>query len=1063
MPKTCTKSSGRNHRKRHAERVKLLVVNFNPHHDKAGRFSSGSGGVGIGSKGKDASEFHPKDVADVSLPVDTDTNEFFYHAPRSDKELQSILDNGVKPGSLDKSWLSKDEIRDRGAGFVIVKVPRGKAVEGVDFVETGLTYREWTVVETIDVADIVGSRKMVIDNTGFRIREDHLAKAFLSGSVKPDELEGLPKAYKKWAHRTITNASPPPPTPRKTPPNPLKIDPSRTGGIRRKFEADVSNRMDTLATDIWDVIYKEDAFGLVDDPFAIHNFNPHHDKAGRFASGPGGKLLIGDNLGKLALTDDLPDNQKLNKGEIRTTVVDGKKYFAKPARFGEIEAQEREIAASKAMHEVGLGDYTPAVYRGEDEKGSPYLVSELLEGYTPLNDGGFVKSAQKAEEIPMETKQRLIFQDYMNGAWDRSSTNMMTKGPRVAMVDYEMAFQANSPDPMQHGLMQYVGTGTEYNFGGEKVIGRSLDGFSFDKKVIKQAADTEETLVKIAKEMNVNDTMKKGIVDGIKDRGKRLRAILKHDDVKKEHVAAINSLLTNASPKRWRFATTPDKLKLFKAWLQTRVAAGVLQAADETPWLSTYISSAYKAAAVRSYAEIVGARAGSTLGTEYQGGVESFLLSAFNSPEAREKIQLIFLRSYDQLKGMTEAMGQVMSRVLADGLAHGDGPYAIAQALVKQVKISKERARMIARTELIHAHAEGQLDSFERLGVAEVGVMAEWSTAGDSRVCSSCAPMEGVVFPVSKARGLIPRHPNCRCAFRPANIGEDTTGQQRGKSNIQAAIKKSLGRGGKKKSSWVGGDLIGNFNPHHDKAGRFSSGAGGGMMSADIGGGFGSSKTYTAIGKSTPIEEAEFENKSKELSSKLQVYHQEYANEGKQELSLRAKELADTLDRGDYDGATRLLSESDLRYEIPQTSTAIVDLKDSVYLAREFGSDWGTKPGTYTAHRSGGLDSPRGVFLSIDRKGAASYGPDVKSYEIELKNPLVAPRLEDAYATLTGKSVTDVVAQRQRASNVNDWWQKLDKKIATAAKKAGYDAVVYTKPAPPAIRELHVFDKNQLK
>jgi len=106
-------------------------------------------------------------------------------------------------------------------------------------------------------------------------------------------------------------------------------------------------------------------------------------------------------------------------------------------------------------------------------------------------------------------------------------------------------------------------------------------------------------------------------------------------------------------------------------------------------------------------------------------------------------------------------------------------------------KMTRSRARVLARTEIIHAHAEGQLDSFEDLGVEEVGVEAEWSTAGDMHVCPVCSSLQGVVMSVAKARGLIPRHPQCRCAWIPANVGESAVGQKRGAA-AEAAMKKSI-------------------------------------------------------------------------------------------------------------------------------------------------------------------------------------------------------------------------------------------------------------------------------
>ena len=66
--------------------------------------------------------------------------------------------------------------------------------------------------------------------------------------------------------------------------------------------------------------------------------------------------------------------------------------------------------------------------------------------------------------------------------------------------------------------------------------------------------------------------------------------------------------------------------------------------------------------------------------------------------------------------------------------------------------------------------------------------MVEWSTAGDDRVCEACLPMEGVVLKLSEAHNMIPRHPNCRCSFIPANVGESRGEQVRGKAKIERQI-----------------------------------------------------------------------------------------------------------------------------------------------------------------------------------------------------------------------------------------------------------------------------------
>jgi hypothetical protein len=143
-------------------------------------------------------------IADVSLPKDDDQYQYFYHAVRYDKDIDSILEQGLKPGTeqggrgrSSRIYLSKDEIRDRGSGFLIVRVPRGKAKESVDVVEVGLKYRQWDV-EKIPSKDVVRAVRMVTDRNGFKIREDELARYALSGKSTTEETQSLPEKYQKW-------------------------------------------------------------------------------------------------------------------------------------------------------------------------------------------------------------------------------------------------------------------------------------------------------------------------------------------------------------------------------------------------------------------------------------------------------------------------------------------------------------------------------------------------------------------------------------------------------------------------------------------------------------------------------------------------------------------------------------------------------------------------------------------------------------------------------------------------------------------------------------------------
>ena len=215
-------------------------------------------------------------------------------------------------------------------------------------------------------------------------------------------------------------------------------------------------------------------------------------------------------------------------------------------------------------------------------------------------------------------------------------------------------------------------------------------------------------------------------------------------------------------PNEYRFLSDEEKVQKFDEWLREELNAVVIQ--PEEDWMGPYIESAYKKGLSDAF-----------LSTKLTSPdkirdvtEEIFLRSAFFQPETLAKVKLLATRAYNLLKGVNDSMASQLNRILAQGLIDGVGAEEIANRMTKEVRsITNKRAMTIARTEIIYAHAEGQLDAFERLNVQEVGVLAEWSTAGDDRVCPRCFAMEGKVFKVKEARGLIPLHPNCRCTWIP--------------------------------------------------------------------------------------------------------------------------------------------------------------------------------------------------------------------------------------------------------------------------------------------------------
>lgn len=97
--------------------------------------------------------------------------------------------------------------------------------------------------------------------------------------------------------------------------------------------------------------------------------------------------------------------------------------------------------------------------------------------------------------------------------------------------------------------------------------------------------------------------------------------------------------------------------------------------------------------------------------------------------------------------------------------------------LVKRLAptFGKQRAELIASTEVTRAYAEGNKQAWQAAGIVE---KREWRTAADERVCPICGPLHGQQAGLNDAfEGGVdnpPAHPRCRCWIVPV-IAERVT------------------------------------------------------------------------------------------------------------------------------------------------------------------------------------------------------------------------------------------------------------------------------------------------
>ena len=236
-------------------------------------------------------------------------------------------------------------------------------------------------------------------------------------------------------------------------------------------------------------------------------------------------------------------------------------------------------------------------------------------------------------------------------------------------------------------------------------------------------------------------------------------------------------LLTNVSPVTntpWEFLTTDEQLQSFLDWLKSQVNILILAKAqsmalsDPEHWLTFHIENVYRKALGRAFDSVRHPELADKMDF-YQGRREEFLRSSFSRPVSKERVKLLAARTFNDLSGVSDAMATQMQRTLVDGFIKGESPFEIARALNHDVdNIGIKRAKTIARTEIVRAHNEGQLDGLEALDVESVGVAVEWAVSGigitgrgNPSPCDLCAPLAKTVFTIKEARGLLPRHPNC--------------------------------------------------------------------------------------------------------------------------------------------------------------------------------------------------------------------------------------------------------------------------------------------------------------
>lgn len=620
--------------------------------------------------------------------------------------------------------------------------------------------------------------------------------------------------------------------------NPLKSDPSQTGALRRLFSQGMARKMNELQRRITDLVVTQDVFGLREPVNPLVNFDPSQPRVpagsshgGEFASTRSGLLSSSTDTPVshfFEFDSDAASRYKISKathtrGEVKQiqlsgliatqktvdnkTVLDYMKHPDKPTTGGLSftgVAGSLPLIVQHGNKRYILDGHHRLV--AENLRGSASVLARVITVPTPVSNvfcptgpgGGVDPSCGKGGEsahIVIDQIRRMptAESDEKTQGRGREIVNLLKKPER---------------DEIKVAFKKLIDASSKKGKAGTEVVDVKFSAAQIKDLVYSgQKNLAESSLIHMINSGGERGDPVAFQMDGkiyLRDGNHRVVAAMllgKSLTIQVAHIKAEPLLVTNAqsltSNTRWQFNTTSQQVEAFLKWLADQMQELFYQQAEDS-WWNEYIRRGWQQGANRAW-------------NAWKTTPKTDLLNAFNQPVSLEKVKLLAGRVLTELKGVTQAMATTMSRTLVDGLVRGDSPRDVGKALNTSVdKIGRVRANAIAQTETVRAHAEGQLDMLESVGMQNVGVMVEWSTShlgvtritgskkrgtlsgGNPSPCGLCKPMEGVVFSLSEARGMIPRHPNCRCSFIPAGVGEDIRGQKLGKKQISAALDASI-------------------------------------------------------------------------------------------------------------------------------------------------------------------------------------------------------------------------------------------------------------------------------
>ncbi len=291
-------------------------------------------------------------------------------------------------------------------------------------------------------------------------------------------------------------------------------------------------------------------------------------------------------------------------------------------------------------------------------------------------------------------------------------------------------------------------------------------------------------------------TLRNKFAREMRGRLNRLQSVIKRAIINDDVFAIISELpayrlrdlqqdLSSPGYQAFPFTRSVDKVNAFMDWLRAQEDLGILDMIQrpggrpgiEDAWTDIYIETAYQKGIARARQEMRNAGADIPSFEDVPGGISARM----NGPLHLDRVGLIASRTFEDLKTAINETNTKIRRQITDGLtesltrgiAEGRHPTEIAREMVNGSnealkKIGKNRAEMIARTEVIRAHHLATIAEYRDAGVEGVRVYAEWELGpriSPLAPCPQCVDLSmggdigKGVYSLGMIEPMIPVHP----------------------------------------------------------------------------------------------------------------------------------------------------------------------------------------------------------------------------------------------------------------------------------------------------------------